>query len=195
MKNVLIAIIGVILCTFQFTSETHAMESPKVELKQNVRILLEITEGESQTNTFSIVGSEDNVQFDTIANMVAIDDNLVPTILSFKAKLNPQGDSLYTINYTYGFQMPVTTGSAKSKDGEIRSGQMSVPTGTTRSRDGKIQSGRMPVTTGTTRSRYEYKNLGAQGTVTMKIGDKLEILKDPKRSVVLKLERADCINE
>ena len=164
MKNVLIAIIGVILGTFQFTSDTHADESARVELKQNVRILIEITEGEKPTTTFAIVGSEGNVQLDNIADMVKIDDSLVPTILSFQVTLKPQGDSLYTINYSYGFQRPIITGTTKSKDGKIL-------------------------------SRYEYRNLGARGMVTMKIGDKLEILKDPKRSVVLKLERADGINE
>ena len=163
MKNVLIAITGVILCTSQFMSEAHADESPKVELKQNVRVVLEITEGEKPPTMFSIVGSEGDLRLDNIANMVQIDDSQVPTILSFQIKLKPQ-DQLYTINYSYGLQMPIITGTTMGKDGK-------------------------------TSSRYEYKSLGASGMVNMKIGDRLEILKDPQRTVALKLEIADNINQ
>lgn len=163
MKKALIVITGVVLCTSQFISEAHAGDGLNVELKQNVRVLLEITEGEKPATTFAIVGSEGDLRLDNIANMVQINDNQVPSILSFQIKLRPQGQ-LYSINYSYGLQMPIITGTTKSKDGKIS-------------------------------SRFEYKHLGASGLVNMKIGDKLEILKDPKRSVVLKLERAESKNE
>lgn len=163
MKKVLIVITGVILYASQFMSEAHADERPGIELRQNVRILLEITEGEKPVTTFSIVGSEGDLRLDNIANMVQINDAQVPSILSLRINLNPQGQ-FYRINYSYGLQMPVITGTTMSKDGK-------------------------------TSSHYEYKSLSVSGLVNMKVGDKLEILKDPKRSVVLKLELADSINE
>lgn len=164
MKNILIAVIGTCLCTSSFITEAHAENNPKVKILRNVRVVLEITEGESPATAFSIVGSQGRLQLDNIANMVNINDQEVPTILSFEITLKPQEDSLYSIDYSYGFQMPIVTGTVKSKDGNIS-------------------------------SRYEYKNLGASGMVNMKIGDKLEILKDPKRTVVLKLEAVNNIEK
>lgn len=164
MKTMFTAVIGVILCVSALITDVHAEDNATVELHKNVRIVLEISEGDKPTTTFAIVGSEGRLSLDNIANLVKIDDSDVPTILSFDIVLNPKGNSLYTIEYSYGFQMPVVTGIITSKDGKKS-------------------------------SRYEYKSLGAQGTVNMAIGDKLEVLKDPKRSVVLKLESADNVAE
>ncbi|MDF7801150.1 hypothetical protein P4C99_16860 [Pontiellaceae bacterium B1224] len=157
MKNMLLAV-G-LLCATAFVIDAHAEGNTKVENHRNVRVLLEITEGEKPPVTFAIVGSQGRLRLNNIANLVQINGGEVPTILSFDITLRPQEETLYSIEYSYGFQMPIVIGTVVGKDGKKS-------------------------------SRYEYKDLGASGTVNMKIGDQLEILKDPKRSVVLKLEGA-----
>lgn len=161
MKNSIIAVFGMVLCACLFTPDAHAEKSAgKQQLHPNVRILIEISEVDKPVTAFAIVGSEGRLLLDNIAGMVKVGDSEVPAILSFQIMLQPQGDSIYTINYSYSLQLPVITGSKKTQNGSP-----------------------LP--------NYVYKDLAAQGTVNMAIGDKLEVLKDPKRTVVLKLEHAE----
>ncbi len=162
-KTIMMAAIFVIA---QFTQPSaRGQEAPQTSKdlpRENVRLVWTIDEKDKEPITFAIVNNGQACRMDNIAYTVEIGDDRPPAMMSIKAAIARKDISTYIVNYTFGMQVPISTG-------------VSTVPGKTNDQS-KVR-----------RANYLYRDIGTESTVSMELGKPLELIRDPQRIVTLEL--------
>jgi len=129
--------------------------------RENIRLVLEISTSNQPPATFAIVNNGDRCQMNNYADMIQIDDNQIPVIMSFSTLIARTDESSYNVEYTYSLQIPIATQTSVANNEaspQVR------------------------------RSIFEYRDIRSRSTVSMEIGQALELFRDPQRTVTLELQ-------
>jgi len=150
--------------------------------RENVRIVLTIDKANEDPVSFSIVTAGDEAKLDNLAGTVEIDGNSVPVILRFKARLYPLGEDEYLVECTYGTSRPVVTAKSITRPSPRRSS-------TNRTASSARTVDREKAMQGVGRTTFQYRDIGAESTLRMKLGEEVTFTKDQEKEVILRLER------
>ncbi len=168
-KTIMLAAIFVIA---QFTQPSaRGQEAPQTSNdlpRENVRLVWTIDEKDKEPITFAIVNNGHACRMDNLAYAVEIGDDRLPAMMSIKAAIARKDISTYIVNYTFGMQVPISTGVS------------TVP--------GKIND-----QSRVRRMNYEYKDIVTESTVSMELGKSLELIRDPQRIVTLELQQVESL--